>query len=129
MPGAKSSLVSGARLQWRLRFILDDEIAFGPGKIALLESIEQTGSITRAAREHKMSYRRAWILVDELNQCFDSPVVVTATGGRSGGGAALTDLGREIAELYREAEEIATRSCAAQLRQIMDHLRDVPRKD
>lgn len=119
----KQSKSSAPRVQLRMRFMLGETVAFGPGKIALLESIEQTGSISAAAREHGMSYRRAWLLADEMNRCFDEPVVVTATGGRAGGGAALTDLGREIAELYRQAEDAAERACAAQVAAILDHVR------
>ena len=76
----------------------------GAGKIALLESIEQNGSISAAGRAHKMSYRRAWLLVDELNQLFVEPVVAAHHGGAKGGGASLTDQGRRIVALYRDAE-------------------------
>jgi len=62
----------------------------GPGKIALLEQIEHCGSLSQAARNLKVSYRRAWELLDSLNSCFLEPVVLTATGGRGGGGATLT---------------------------------------
>jgi molybdate transport system regulatory protein len=111
------------RVQLRMRFLLGEDVAFGPGKIALLESIEQTGSISAAARVHKMSYRRAWLLVDEMNRCFELPVVITATGGKAGGGAALTDLGRKLAELYRQAEEAALRACAPQVASILERAR------
>ena len=76
----------------------------GAGKIALLESIEKTGSISAAGRAHQMSYRRAWLLVDELNQLFAEPVVSAHHGGAKGGGASLTDQGRRIVALYRDAE-------------------------
>ena len=76
----------------------------GAGKIALLELIEQNGSISAAGRAHKMSYRRAWLLVDELNQLFVEPVVAAHHGGAKGGGASLTDQGRRIVALYRDAE-------------------------
>ncbi|HEY1783098.1 MAG TPA: winged helix-turn-helix domain-containing protein [Roseiarcus sp.] len=76
----------------------------GAGKIALLESIEKTGSISAAGRAHEMSYRRAWLLVDELNELFTAPLVSAHHGGVKGGGAQLTDQGRRIVALYRDAE-------------------------
>jgi molybdate transport system regulatory protein len=90
----------------RLTIRLDFELGrrLGAGKIALLESIEKTGSISAAGRAHQMSYRRAWLLVDELNQLFTTPVVAAHHGGAKGGGAALTDQGRRIVTLYRGAE-------------------------
>ena len=90
----------------RLTIRLDFELGrrLGAGKIALLESIERTGSISAAGRVHQMSYRRAWLLVDELNQLFAEPVVSAHHGGAKGGGAQLTDQGRRIVALYRGAE-------------------------
>lgn len=90
------------RLTVRLDFELGRRL--GPGKVALLESIEKTGSISAAGRAHKMSYRRAWLLVDELNQLFVEPVVAAHHGGAKGGGASLTDQGRRIVTLYRDGE-------------------------
>jgi len=77
----------------------------GPGKIALLERINRTGSLSQAARDLGMSYRRAWQLLSSLNASFREPVAVTATGGRGGGGARLTAFGRELIGLYRAFEE------------------------
>ena len=90
----------------RLTIRLDFELGrrLGVGKIALLESIEKTGSISAAGRAHQMSYRRAWLLVDDLNQLFADPVVSAHHGGVKGGGASLTDQGRRIVALYRDAE-------------------------
>ena len=90
------------RLTIRLDF--DRARRLGAGKIALLEAIEQTGSISAAGRVHKMSYRRAWLLVDELNRLFAQPLVSAHHGGVKGGGAALTAAGRRIVDLYRGAE-------------------------
>ena len=78
--------------------------ALGPGKIALLEAIRDTGSITSAAKAMGMSYRRAWLLVDETNRCLRSPAVVTASGGRRGGGSAITATGAELVKRYRAIE-------------------------
>src|SRR6202022_4361468 len=74
------------------------------GKVALFESIDRTGSISAAGRAQGMSYRRAWLLVDNLNQLFVAPLVSAHHGGAKGGGAALTDEGRRIVTLYRDAE-------------------------
>ena len=90
----------------RLTIRLDFELGrrLGVGKIALLESIDTTGSISAAGRAHQMSYRRAWLLVDELNRLFATPLVAAHQGGARGGGASLTDQGRRIVALYRGAE-------------------------
>ena len=85
----------------RVRVLSDSLIAIGPGKADLLEAIHRTGSISAAAREMGMSYRRAWILVDTMNACFTSPVVVTEKGGTAGGGARLTTTGRTLLTRYR----------------------------
>jgi molybdate transport system regulatory protein len=90
------------RLTIRLDFSAGRRL--GAGKVALLEAIEKTGSISAAGRAHQMSYRRAWLLVDELNQIFAEPVVSAHHGGVKGGGASLTDQGRRVVELYRDAE-------------------------
>jgi molybdate transport system regulatory protein len=90
------------RLTIRLDF--DFNRRLGAGKIALLESIEETGSISAAGRAHRMSYRRAWLLVDELNRLFAAPLVSARHGGARGGGAALTEQGQRVVALYRGAE-------------------------
>ena len=96
--------MSASRHQFRLRITRGEDIAVGPGKVDLLEAIGATGSITAAAKALGMSYRRAWLLVDELNQLFTEPVVSAHHGGVKGGGATLTGQGRRIVALYREAE-------------------------
>ncbi|HUF20567.1 MAG TPA: winged helix-turn-helix domain-containing protein [Burkholderiales bacterium] len=90
-------------------------IAMGPGKADLLEAIEQTGSISAAARKMRMSYRRAWLLVDTMNQCFAKPLVATATGGSHGGGAQITEFGREVLRRYREMDSAASAAVARQV--------------
>ncbi len=89
----------------RLRVVLRQGAALGPGKIDLLEAIAETGSIRAAGSRFKMSYRRAWGLVAELNAMFKTPLVVAETGGRGGGGASLTPLGRSVVERFRAMEE------------------------
>ena len=99
----------------RLRILLGREIAIGPGKAELLRLIGETGSISAAAREMGMSYRRAWTLVETMNGAFREPVVEAATGGRGGGGAQVTDFGREALQRYRAMEEKAVRSVTAEM--------------
>lgn len=99
----------------RLRVMQGDLIAFGPGKADLLQAIERTGSISGAAREMEMSYRRAWLLVEEMNRCFASPLVTTATGGARGGGALVTDTGRDVLARYLRMQKKANASIAADL--------------
>ena len=101
-------------LQPRLRLKTGNIIALGPGKIQLLQEIQQQRSISAAARAMKMSYRRAWLLVDTMNTCFRDPLVLTATGGSKGGGAELSSTGHRVLELYarymrtiRECDELA----------------------
>lgn len=90
-------------------------IAMGPGKADLLKAIAETGSISAAARQMDMSYRRAWLLVDTMNQCFRTPLVETATGGSRGGGARVTEFGMDILERYQRMEAKATASVAREL--------------
>ena len=79
----------------------------GPGKIALLEQIGRTGSISAAGRALGMSYRRAWVLADELNHLFAAPLVATQLGGSHGGGAVLTELGASLVARFRALERAA----------------------
>jgi len=88
----------------RLRVVFGPDIVLGPGKADLLEGIRETGSISAAGRRLKMSYKRAWDLVDALNRYFTEPVVRTSKGGSGGGGACLTPWGDEVLALYRQIE-------------------------
>jgi molybdate transport system regulatory protein len=78
--------------------------AIGPGKVRLLEAIEKTGSISQAGRALGMSYRRAWLLVDDMNNCFRDAVISAQPGGAHGGGATLTPFGHKLVERYRAIE-------------------------
>ena len=93
-----------------LRLDLACGARIGPGKVALLEAIARTGSISAAGRALRMSYRRAWELVEDLNRHLGTPAVATAAGGSGGGGARLTATGAAIISEYRalEAEALAT---------------------
>ncbi len=94
------------RAQVRLRIDFDAGASIGPGKVALLEQIDHCGSLSQAARDLGLSYRRAWNLLDDLNHAFAEPVVATVTGGARGGGARITALGRQIVERYRKVEKL-----------------------
>ena len=87
----------------------------GPGKVRLLETIAERGSISAAAREMGMAYRHAWELIDELNGCFAEPLVAVKVGGRNGGGAELTLAGAEICRRFHRIEAAAERAIARDL--------------
>src|SRR5262245_32123360 len=105
--------VATARLT--LRVDLGEDRAVGPGKIRLLEAIRDTGSITKAGIALGMSYRRAWLLVDDMNNCFREPVVAAQAGGSHGGGAALTSFGIKLIDQYRAIEAEAHSATSARL--------------
>jgi molybdate transport system regulatory protein len=104
------------RLSIRIDLVNGDRI--GPGKIALLEGIRATGSISAAARKLDMSYRRAWLLVEQINEALREPAVAAATGGRQGGGAALTPTGEQVVALYRAIERAAHSSTSKEFRAV-----------
>lgn len=89
----------------RPRVYIGESLSIGPGKIDLLQEIEKTRSIAAAARAMGMPYKRAWLLIDSLNTGFGRPVVITASGGKGGGGANLTPLGRELLLRYAALEQ------------------------
>jgi molybdate transport system regulatory protein len=93
-------------------------VRLGPGKVKLLECITETGSISAAARAMDMSYRRAWLLVDELNGMFARPVVETAAGGAGGGGAKVTEFGLRIIGVFRQLETEADALAKARMAQL-----------
>lgn len=101
-----------------LRVDLGPDQAIGPGKIRLLEAVRDTGSISEAGRSLDMSYRRAWLLVDDMNRVFREPVVTTQLGGKRGGGAALTRFGETVVDQYRAIEREAHAATAKRLRQL-----------
>jgi len=105
--------------RFRMRVTAGDVIAIGPGKIALLEAIGETGSLTSAAKSLDMSYRRAWMLLDELNGALKKPAVDSTKGGQHGGGSELTDVGRQLVELYRRIDTTATRACAPDIKRLL----------
>lgn len=107
--------MSTPKVQFRMRIYRDDSIAIGPGRITLLEAIDQTGSISAAARLLKMSYRRAWLLVNDTNNALTQPAVTSSEGGVSGGGSQLTETGRALITHYRNIEQEAARAAQADI--------------
>jgi molybdate transport system regulatory protein len=102
-----------ARLTLRLDF--GPGKAIGHGKIRLLEAVRDHGSISAAGRSMGMSYRRAWLLIDELNRLFEEPVTEAKHGGQGGGGAALTVFGHRVVQQYRSIESKAHTAVARDL--------------
>lgn len=98
-----------------IRILFGASTSLGPGKIALLEAIARCGSISGAAREMSMSYRRAWLLVEAMNQAFKQPMVQAAVGGKRGGGAAITPFGQDLLARYRQIEAKAAKAVSSDL--------------
>lgn len=104
-----------SRPSFHLRLNLDDSAALGPGKADLMQAIAETGSISAAGRRLRMSYKRAWQLVEALNADFGLAVIETAAGGKGGGGAQLSDTGADILARYRRIEANCAKAMAADL--------------
>lgn len=109
-------------LKPRLRVLHGQEIALGPGKVALLEQIGQTGTIAEAARLLGMSYTRAWHLVRTMNACFKEPLVQTIRGGTERGHAELTGTGQAVLDLYHRMEEESVRAAGEVWREMCGYL-------
>ena len=101
-----------------IRIDLASGARIGPGKIALLEAIRSTGSISAAARSLGMSYRRAWLLVEEINRTLREPAVTAESGGARGGGAVVTPVGEQVVGLYRVIESQARTAAGGEFRAI-----------
>lgn len=106
--------MGGTRLTLRVDFGASRSI--GPGKIRLLEAVGRTGSISQAGKSLGMSYRRAWLLIDDMNRCFRHAVVSAQPGGSRGGGAALTEFGAAVVRDYRAIESAAATAAKKRLR-------------
>jgi molybdate transport system regulatory protein len=102
-----------AAIRITARIIAKGERAFGPGKADLLDRIASEGSISKAAKAMEMSYSRAWQLVDAMNQSFRKPLVESTAGGRKGGGAVLTPMGKDVLSLFRKMEKQMTADAEA----------------
>jgi molybdate transport system regulatory protein len=106
-----------------IRFRIDfcDRCSVGIGKVRLLEAIERCGSLSQAAREIGMSYRRAWLLIDSMHAEFDTPVVSATVGGSGGGGAKLTRFGSELVLAYRGLETALAALAAERMHAVAAH--------
>ena len=112
------SLQEGARITFRIDFA--SEKALGPGKVRLLELVAECGSITAAGKAMDMSYRRAWLLIDDLNHLFKEPLVITRQGGKGGGQTELTATGKAVIEHYRAMEQDAKNAFSSHLQALED---------
>ncbi len=108
-----------------IRIRLREGGSLGPGKIRLMELIKETGSIAAAGRAMGMSYRRAWMLVQEVNGLFSEPVIMKHLGGAHGGGASLTSFGKEIVERFRRIESALSGAAAADIEALQDAAKGV----
>jgi molybdate transport system regulatory protein len=108
-----------------IRFRIDfaNSCYVGPGKIDLLEAIHRSGSLSQAARDLGMSYRRAWLLVDSLKNSFRESVTVAATGGKGGGGVTLTRFGQQLIRSYRQLERDIALVASRRLREVAPSVR------
>ncbi|MDB5555795.1 MAG: modE [Rhizobium sp.] len=102
-------------IRTNLRLTFPGDAPLSHGKAELMELIRETGSIRQAAARMDMSYRRGWLLVDELNRMFNQSVVETKHGGKSGGGAALTAFGEELLKRFRAMEKHTMKALKADL--------------
>ncbi len=102
----------------RLRLHLGRSVMVGPGKANLLAAVAATGSITAAGRTMGMSYKRAWLLVDTMNRCFQKPLVAAVKGGAGGGSARLTPAGERVLALYCRIEANAAAACAGDMQEL-----------
>lgn len=112
-----------AATKLHLRVTLAPGVAFGPGKADLLAGIRETGSIAAAGRAMRMSYKRAWQLVEELNGSFRGPLVEASKGGSGGGGARLTRIGEDVLARYTRLYEAASKAAATDLAALRRYLR------
>jgi molybdate transport system regulatory protein len=113
--------MKGVRLTVRVDF--GAKRALGPGKIRLLEAVGSFGSISQAGQSLGMSYRRAWLLIEDINRCFRDSVVIKKSGGAQGGGASLTPFGEALIKKYRSIESQATVAAKRQLHDLQTALR------
>ncbi|WP_366658032.1 LysR family transcriptional regulator [Fodinicurvata sp. EGI_FJ10296] len=107
-----------------IRIVFNETGMIGPGKAELLERIDRCGSIAAAGREMGMSYKRAWMLIETLNAMFRAPLVESSRGGPGGGGALLTETGRQVLSLYRLFESEAAEAGADRLSAIQALLKE-----
>lgn len=119
---------SGGEPKVRIRVVFGEIGMLGPGKADLLDFIHETGSIAAAGRRMKMSYKRAWTLVETMNAMFREPVVISSRGGEQGGGARLTPTGQAVLAAYRRLEGEARTAGAAEIAALQALTRDIPKQ-
>jgi molybdate transport system regulatory protein len=119
-PAAVDARASRPVVRFRLDF--HNQCSVGIGKITLLEAIARTGSLSQAARDIGMSYRRAWLLIDSMNGEFDTPVISATVGGSGGGGAQLTAFGSELIRAYRSLESRIAPLALEHMREVVGHV-------
>ena len=107
----------------RLRVMRGKEVALGPGRVELLELIGETGSLRAAAVRMGVSYMRAWNLIRYSNKCFAHPLVEANRGGKTGGGATLTEAGRQVVGMYREMEKESQKAMSPAWRKLKKFLK------
>ena len=112
----------GLRFSPRIRVLCGEEVALGPGKAELLALVAETGSIRAAAERMDMSYMRAWTLIRTMNSCFREPLVLASRGGKSRGGAVVTETGRKVLRLYRSLEARSLKACNDTWRELREVL-------
>ena len=101
----------------------------GPGKAELLERIVATGSISAAGRDMGMSYKRAWMLIEDMNAAFQEPLVISTRGGPGGGGAQLTETGQRVLGLYHDIVATAQTAAASSIGAMESLLRPAAERD
>lgn len=122
-PKRRSKPETPVKVRWRMRVLYGDLIAIGPGKVSLLEAVRDYGSITAAAKSLGMSYRRAWLLLNDINSALASPAIVSSHGGASGGTSQLTEIGEQVIALYRQIEQQASAANQKELSQLLGLLK------
>ena len=112
----------------RLRILFDD-VMIGPGKAELLGHIRETGSIAAAGRKMEMSYKRAWMLIEDMNAAFQEPLVISTRGGPGAGGAQLTETGQRVLGLYHDIVATAQTAAASSIGAMESLLRPAAERD
>ncbi len=111
-----------------LRVKFSDDFYMGPGRADLMQGIAETGSITASGKRMDMSYKRAWSLVQALNEGFGAPLIETSRGGAAQGGAHLTAEGQFVLQSYRAMEAAAREAIAEEFGSVQQRLGDVARQ-